>query len=65
VLGSNVNLASRLCDVAKGMQILMTKAVVEEPHVKESVVYEALSPMQFKGFDELVEVFAVLGLKAP
>ena len=64
VLGSSVNLAARLCDVAKGMQILITKEVLKEPFVEETFTYEALVAMSFKGFDLPVEVFCVTGLKS-
>jgi class 3 adenylate cyclase len=63
VIGSSVNLASRVCDFAKGMEILITKQTLDEPLVKESIDFEALPPMQFKGFDNRVEVYRVIRIK--
>lgn len=63
VIGSNVNLASRLCSSAKRMEILITKDTLDEPFVKDRVIYEALPKAQFKGFDNSVDVYSVLGLK--
>lgn len=63
VIGSNVNLASRLCSAAKRMEILITKDTLEEPFVKEKVMYEVLLPITLKGFDKEVEVFRITGSK--
>lgn len=63
VIGSNVNLASRLCKAAKGMEILITKDTLDQPLVRERVVYEETPPQQFKGFDKLVNVYRVLRIK--
>ena len=63
VIGSNVNLAFRLCSGAKRMEILITKDTLDEPFVKERVNFEALPSAQFKGFDNSVEVFRILGIK--
>lgn len=63
VIGSNVNLASRLCSAAKKMEILVTKDTLDEPLVKDRIVFEAISEMTFKGFDKPVEIFRVQGLK--
>jgi class 3 adenylate cyclase len=63
VIGSNVNLASRVCSAAKKMEILVTRDTLEEPFVKEHIEWEALSPMQLKGFDNPVEIFRIIGWK--
>lgn len=62
VIGSNVNLCARLCSAAKRMEILITKDTLDEPGVKESIVYEQISPLSFKGFDLPVDVFSIKGL---
>ncbi len=64
VIGSNVNLASRLCGAAKRMEILITKDTLDEPFVKERFLYEAVPPLQFKGIDKPVEVYKVVRIKA-
>lgn len=63
VIGSHVNLAARLCSAAKRMEILISKDTLDEPFVKQRVIYEALPLAQFKGFDNAVEVFKILGIK--
>ncbi|MCH9614649.1 MAG: hypothetical protein SP1CHLAM54_13870 [Chlamydiia bacterium] len=64
VLGSNVNLASRMCGAAGKMQVLISEATYEQPHVKESIEVEALSPMTMKGFTEPVSVYEVKKAKS-
>lgn len=59
VLGSNVNLASRLCAAAAPMQILISKETLSSFHVKEGITYEELKPITLKGFSEPVPVFAI------
>lgn len=63
VLGSNVNLASRLCDSAEPGEVLISKNTYEAPRVKEIIMAEPLAPIQVKGFDEPVGVYSVKGLK--
>lgn len=63
VIGSNVNLAARLCSAAKRMEILITKDTLEEPFVKDRFIYEQMPPITFKGFDEPVDVYRVQGMK--
>lgn len=63
VIGSNVNLAARLCAVAKGMEILITKDTLEETHVKESIEVEEMPPSELKGFDESFVLYRVKGRK--
>ncbi|NGX59276.1 MAG: Adenylate cyclase 2 [Chlamydiae bacterium] len=59
VLGSNVNLASRLCSAAKGMEILISQDTLEEPHVKEAIEVEQLPPTELKGFEESYILYRV------
>lgn len=63
VLGNNVNLASRLCSAAAGMEILISENTIKEPHVREKILYEEIPPMTFKGFDIPVMTYRVKGLK--
>lgn len=63
VIGSGVNLAARLCSAAKRMEILITKETLDEPNLKERVVYEEMPPTLFKGFEQPVALFRVLGIK--
>lgn len=60
VIGRNVNLASRLCGVAKPMQLLVSQQTLDE--VKEEVVFRAIEPMLFKGFDEPLALYEITAL---
>jgi class 3 adenylate cyclase len=61
VLGSNVNLAARLCDAAKPGEILITRFTYEAPGVKERIDAEYIGPMTFRGFDLPIDVYRVKG----
>ncbi len=63
VIGNNVNLAARLCGIAKGSEILITKETLAESHVSESIVVEELPPSELKGFDESFVLYRVKGRK--
>ena len=60
VIGDTVNVASRLCDVAKPMEII----VAESTHVLAShcVNSEPMQPLQVKGKRDFMKTFKVLGL---
>lgn len=59
VLGANVNLASRLCDRAKPMQILISKDTLLDKSVENNVDVEELAPIELKGFTHPVSIYAV------
>lgn len=59
VIGSNVNLTARMCSIAKGMEILISKETLEEAHVKESIQVEELPPTELKGFEESFILYRV------
>ncbi len=63
VLGSNVNLCSRLCGIAKPNEVLITMRTLQFPSVFEKFVVEALPPQEFKGFSEPVKIYKILGPK--
>lgn len=60
VIGKNVNLASRLCSEAEGMQILISKATLEEPKVQDHILIKELPATQLKGFEGKISVFQVV-----
>lgn len=62
VIGSNVNLAARLCGIAQGMQILISKETLQEPHVQQKVATKELPPAKLKGFEEPIPLYEVVGL---
>lgn len=63
VLGSNVNLASRLCSEAKGMQILISATTLKEWKVKENVEVTPIETLVLKGFTDPVSGFSVQSYK--
>ena len=56
-VGSVLNLASRLCDAAKGGQIVVSRRILAE--VEEIVEAEPLGRLELKGFHQPVEAFAI------
>jgi class 3 adenylate cyclase len=58
VLGHHVNLASRLCNIAKAGEVIADSATVEA--LEGSVATQPLPPMQLKGFSEPVQPHRVL-----
>ncbi len=60
-IGSVVNLASRLCDEAKGGQILLSQRVYAE--VEELVEAEPVGDLTLKGFHRPVATYNLLRLK--
>jgi class 3 adenylate cyclase len=66
-IGAVVNLASRLCNLAKDAQILADPTIAGR--VRDSVPLASLGQRNIKGYDQALEVFAVapadLPLKAP
>ncbi len=60
-IGTVVNLASRLCDEAKGGQILISQRVYSM--VEEAVECLGLDRLTLKGFSKPVIAYNVIGLK--
>jgi len=60
-IGDSVNLASRLEEVAKPGQILISESTYQV--VKDIVRARALEPMALAGKTDLIQVYEVLGLK--
>ncbi len=63
VLGANVNLASRLCSLAKPMEILISEATFNEPSVSHSIEAETVSDVSLKGFSQAVVAYRVLKIR--
>jgi adenylate cyclase len=61
VIGDNVNIASRLCDVAKSLQIVISNAVHEKvaAHVEVDGPYK----LKVKGKRHFIKVFTLLSIK--
>ena len=62
IIGSQVNLAARLCDEAKGGQILLSQRVYAA--VEELVEAEPVGDLTLKGLHRPVAVYNVLRFKA-
>ena len=60
-IGPHVNLAARLCDAAKGDQILISQSTYET--VKDLVVADEVSSLYLKGIEGSVRSWSVRGLK--
>ncbi len=60
-IGTVTNLASRLCDEAKGGQILISQRVYGA--VEERVEAEAVGELALKGFSRSVIAYNVIGLR--
>lgn len=63
VLGSNVNLAARLCQAAKPDQLIISEATLGEPNIKESFYYKSLAPITLKGFTGEIQTYEIAGFK--
>lgn len=63
VLGSVVNLASRLCAAAAPMQIRISKETLEASHLQDHLILETLEPALYKGFSTPIPTYAVKSLK--
>lgn len=63
VVGSNVNMAARLCGLAMENEILVSSIVASNEKVKREVVIEALQPALLKGFSEKVDLYKVVSFK--
>ena len=63
VIGSNVNMASRLCGFAKGGEVLITEETYLQEEVKDAIEVEAKGQVSFKGFDAEVKVYKVVKVK--
>ncbi|MBM3198380.1 MAG: adenylate/guanylate cyclase domain-containing protein [Chlamydiae bacterium] len=59
VIGSHVNLASRLCSSAEPSALLITEDTKKEPGVAEGFSFEDRGLMSFKGFDQPKHVLQV------
>lgn len=61
VLGERVNLASRLCSIANGMEILVDQTTIQELGCLAEA--ETIEPMQLKGFSEPVPAYRLLSIE--
>ena len=63
VLGTNVNLASRLCDLAKEKEILISETMAHRKQIQDTMILAKRDAIQFKGFAEPMPVYSVEGIK--
>jgi class 3 adenylate cyclase len=60
-IGPVVNLAARLCDIAKNEQILITQSILHK--VEKSIIAEPLGNFSLKGIHRAVPVYNLIGLR--
>jgi adenylate cyclase len=61
VIGDAVNVASRLCNVAKAGEIIISHSTFE--HCSEYVIAEARPPVQVKGKSAALPIFRAIGTR--
>jgi class 3 adenylate cyclase len=57
LIGHDVNLASRITDLAAAGEVLVSEAARYRDDVPADVVFEALGPVFVKGIDEPLRLF--------
>ncbi|MBS0626757.1 MAG: adenylate/guanylate cyclase domain-containing protein, partial [Verrucomicrobia bacterium] len=62
VIGSSVNLASRLCSAAEPEELLITEDTYNQACVRNNIEIEDKGLMSFKGFDKQIRVYRVIRL---
>ncbi len=63
VLGSNVNLGSRLCSLAKPTEIYLSKQVFDDAEVNKVIEAEPLENIDIKGFTDKLSIYKLQSLK--
>ncbi|MBW2491367.1 MAG: adenylate/guanylate cyclase domain-containing protein [Deltaproteobacteria bacterium] len=63
VVGHNINLASRVEGATIGGQILITPSTYEK--IKDVVIVRTVRSIRFKGVEEDINLYDVIGMKAP
>ncbi len=63
VLGKNVNVAARLCSIAKRNQLIISELTLNEPGVQEAFYVELLPSVMLKGFSEPFRIYSVIDFK--
>ncbi|MBJ7449217.1 MAG: adenylate/guanylate cyclase domain-containing protein [Parachlamydiales bacterium] len=65
VLGATVNLASRLCSMAKPGEILTTEPTIHSSQVQASFEFKEDPAIEVRGFSKEIKTFSVIKLKNP
>jgi class 3 adenylate cyclase len=63
VLGSEVNLAARLCSAAKKGEVLISENTFNDPGIQDAFTIEPLPPVELKGISKPVLVYKVIDFK--
>jgi len=63
VVGHNINLTSRVEGATIGGQVLITPSTYEQ--IKALVIVRSVRPVRFKGVEEDIDLYDVIGMKAP
>ena len=62
VVGDSVNLASRLCSIAKTDQIVVSNEFYNQRYIRQRVLARPHIPMKLRGVEEMVETYLVRSL---
>lgn len=63
VVGKHVNVAARLCGIAKGAELIISEQTINEPHVSASFYVEPLPSVMLKGLSEPFRIYRVVDFK--
>ncbi|MBW2669210.1 MAG: adenylate/guanylate cyclase domain-containing protein [Deltaproteobacteria bacterium] len=63
VVGHNINLASRVEGATIGGQVLITPSTYGQ--IKDLVIIRSVRPVRFKGVEDDIDLYDVIGMKAP
>jgi len=63
IVGHHINLASRVEGMTVGGQILITPSTYEQ--IKDGVITRAVHPVKFKGVEEKIDLYDVIGINSP
>jgi class 3 adenylate cyclase len=61
VIGQVVNIAKRLCSVAKAMEIIICKTTLDRIENKEDILFEEQQPVELKGVSHVVPNYRIFG----
>jgi class 3 adenylate cyclase/HAMP domain-containing protein len=62
VLGSNVNMAARMCSIAEPNEILVTEKTLENLDMKDKIQTKKKEPVKLKGFTEEVICYSIIDM---
>jgi adenylate cyclase len=64
VVGDTVNLASRLCSITNGGQIVISREMYMRPEIRERVLASEYQPVHLRGISDAVSSYLIESLTA-